>query len=593
MAVRRATRQYDDILSFLNDYDSTIQSGGVFLPAATLKGELANEIRLDFVLPMVGRAGPVKAQVVHRSPAGVALRIPAMSSEVQDLFDRFFAETEKLRAHFIATSDVVPRTEHEAALQSLREEMAAAVEQAKAEAQQAAQVAAQAQARAQALAQVAASAADGEAPPQVVVVPAGAPAPEPEGPRPHGFPVPDLSEMAPVISGSMQDRSFRDLLLQLAIERMRGVLEVRHSDGRVRYGFWDRGGPVGWRTDPVQEGEVLGVLLYRSEQITREQLQESLRFMEERDCRQGEAFIEMGVMSFPQLVMVLGKQVDYILQQILQARDGEWSFYVLDELPERFLPPPLRVPSLLFRGLFTHARTISLTELRQTQADKFNRYVSLSEDAKAVLSDIKLAPAEKKFLEVMQSNSWRFRELFTVSPLSRAQTTAFLWAMDEMGFVEYASNEDIARKIARLTKRVRAKKKHIARGNKFDILEIHWICLPKEIDAAYAKLKDDFDLSGAGIPVSAKLAKEAEVILQHIEDAYQTIKPDKSRREYRKTLIEPMMLQQSAELLSRKGEMAIMRRDRREACGCFAKALELIPSHPEFRDGLKRSTAIV
>ena len=54
-----------------------------------------------------------------------------------------------------------------------------------------------------------------------------------------------------------------------------------------------------------------------------------------------------------------------------------------------------------------------------------------------------------------------------------------------------------------------------------------------------------------------------------------------------------MMIQQSADLLSKQGEMAIMRRDRRAACGCFTKALELAPQNPKYRDGLKRSTAIM
>jgi hypothetical protein len=210
-----------------------------------------------------------------------------------------------------------------------------------------------------------------------------------------------------------------------------------------------------------------------------------------------------------------------------------------------------------------------------------------------VLGDIKFSSGEAKFLEVMQSNSWRFRELFTVSPLSRGQTTAFLWAMDEMGFLEYASNEDIARKIARITKRIRNKKRHIARGSKFDVLEIHWICLPNEIEAVYQRTREEFDLSAVTIPIPDTLRVEATLISEHIEDAYVTLKKDQQRRDYRKTLIEPMMIYQSAELLSKKGEMAIMRRDRREACGCFAKALELIPTDGSYRDGLKRSTAIV
>ena len=102
--------------------------------------------------------------------------------------------------------------------------------------------------------------------------------------------------------------------------------------------------------------------------LSKEQLAESLQHMEDRGCRQGEAFIEMGLMTFPQLVMVLGKQVEFILQQIMQERNAKWAFYPLDNLPEQFLPPPLRVPSLLYRGLVGHAKEMRGSELAATHA---------------------------------------------------------------------------------------------------------------------------------------------------------------------------------------------------------------------------------
>jgi hypothetical protein len=127
----------------------------------------------------------------------------------------------------------------------------------------------------------------------------------------------------------------------------------------------------------------------------------------------------------------------------------------------------------------------------------------------------------------------------------------------------------------------------------FDVLEIHWICLPTEIDKAHAKMRAEFDLSTIKVPLPEDVILAAKDILVRIDEAHATLKPEKTRREYRKKLIEPMMLMQSAELLSKKGEMAIMRKDRRDACGCFAKALELVPGYASFRDGLRRSTALL
>ena len=60
----------------------------------------------------------------------------------------------------------------------------------------------------------------------------------------------------------------------------------------------------------------------------------------------------------------------------------------------------------------------------------------------------------------------------------------------------------------------------------------------------------------------------------------------------REEIIEKMMIEQSAELLARKGEMAIMKGDRREALSCWGKALELRPNSPEYREGMERARSL-
>lgn len=584
MATRRATRQYDNLMGFLNDYRSTIKDGSIFLPQDTYRGELAGEVKLDLVLPVVGRVGPIVAQVIQRAPTGTALRLAVIPAEVEAGFQKVFAYLDEVKDYLISTGAVVARAEVDAQLAVLRTEASEAV--AAAEAASAATLEAE---RATAKAQEVVLAA---APAPIHTAPLAA-VPSDDAPRPRGIPIPDLALLEPALTGAMSDRSFRDLVLQLAVDKLRGLVTVTYSDGRVRYGYWNRGGPVAWRTEPTQEGEVLGVLLYRSKQLTREQLAESLEMMEERNMRQGEALIEMGVMSFSQLIMVLGKQVDFILQQVMGERKGKWAFYPMDTLPEKFLPPPLRVPSLLYRGLFSHARSMRGAELQAVHAKRLNTYVSLSDDAKEVLGEIKFSASEVRFLEVLQSNSWRLRELFSVSPLSKAVTAAMLWALEEMSFLEYQKSEASGRTISRIAQRVRSKKKQAFRGSLFDVLEIHWICLPTEIDKAHKKLRAEFDLTKTPVKLPPDVVAASKDIVSKLDEALETLKPEKSRREYRKKLIEPMMINQSAELLSKKGEMAIMRKDRREACGCFAKALELVPGHPDFREGLRRSTALV
>ena len=71
-----------------------------------------------------------------------------------------------------------------------------------------------------------------------------------------------------------------------------------------RYAFIDKGGIVGWKSEPLIEFEVMGMLLLQNKQITQEQLALSLELMEEKGIRQGEAFIQMGLMTFSQIVFL-------------------------------------------------------------------------------------------------------------------------------------------------------------------------------------------------------------------------------------------------------------------------------------------------
>ena len=92
--------------------------------------------------------------------------------------------------------------------------------------------------------------------------------------------------------------------------------------------------------------------------------------------------------------------------------------------------------------------------------------------------------------------------------------------------------------------------------------------------------------------MSQEYSSELSQIRAQVNKAYQMLKGDASRREYRLKVVERDLIINSADLLSKKGEMAIMRFDKREACACFSKALELIPNQAAFRDGLRRATVI-
>jgi len=382
----------------------------------------------------------------------------------------------------------------------------------------------------------------------------------------------------------------RNALIEFAIAQSTGLLVIVQDDGLKRFGFWQNGGPVGWRTEPIQEAEVLGVLLYRASRLTKEQLAESLELMSSKGIRQGEALIEMRVLNFPQLVLVLQKQIELILQAVLSQNAGVWAFYPLAELPERFVAPPLRVPARVYRALLAHTKSMPLEELAASHRQHLDHYVRVREVARAVVGELGFNEEERRFLEILESNDWRTRELFSVSNLGRSGTASVLWALNELSLLDYGEHEGADRRLGRVNARIRRKLAAVDTGNSFDVLEVHWICMTDEVEKAYRDMKREF--TRLGTQLDADFSEQLGLISQALDEAYNRLRHEASRREYRASIIEAGMLVQTAEILAKKGEMAILKRDRVEAVACFAKALELQPGHPKFLEGAQRARIV-
>lgn len=605
MAVRRATRRYDDLASLLAELDGTLKSGAILLPPDIVEGELAPEIKLDIVAPVLGRVGPITAQVVHRSPAGTAMQLPRLDAEAGKAFADFWESIEAVEDWLRSSGRVGDAAPPAAEDGGTADDADTAVPSETAGSADAGRVAALEGRIAELEAALAAAGGGPQAAPPAAAgggpqdgAPGGdaeAEAAQPDAvpaAKVRGFPVPDLRATEPTQGGALDDGSMMSCWMRLAVEGATGVMTVKLDDGRTRYGFWSRGGPVGWRTDPVQENEVLGVLLYKAGQLTKEQLADSVERMERDGLRQGEALMEMGLVGFSQLTMILGKQCEFVLLRTLAEREGSWTFHALDDLPERFLPSPLRIPSLLYRQEVQQSKKMPSTELADYLRPRIDEYVHFRPEYQPLLREVKLTAAEAKLLETMQSDTWRTREVLTVSPLSKQNTVGVLRALIEVGFLHFEESEDHERFLRRVQSMVAEKRKHLMKATHYDVLEVHWISIPREIEEGYRRLMVKFDpATYPGIPDD--LTQGLLTVRTRLKESFEHLRDDSRRREHRKEFIEPMMIQQSAELLAKQGEMGIMRKDRRHASLCFAKALELMPSRPDFREGMQRALSVV
>lgn len=564
MAVRSASRTYPTLRSFLEDWHGMLRLGALALPPGTLDGEPAPTMKVDLVLPLVGRVGPIEGQLIQAMPGGgAALRVPEWPAAVSTAFQRVLGEVDEVQAWLLASGRLAqadPRVEAElAALRARVQEL-----------------------ESRPVRVVQAAPGGGGDRPDVGYDADGNVVVE------RGLRVPDVQGMAPALSGVMGDRSLRDAMMELALERVTGLLTIERPDGSVRWGFWHKGGPVAWRTEPIAEDEVLGILMFRANQLTREQLEASLDLMEKNGIRQGEALIEMGVLTFAQVVLLLQKQSEFVFQRVVRETQGRWTFHVLDELTERFVAPPLRVPSLLFRALRNHVKDMAAEELATTLRPWLDKYVYFADGAARVLDEMKTNTDEQGFFKIVASTSYRLRELFAVSNLPRSATAGMVWTLADLHLIEFRDEEAGSRGSERLARQLEDRRKAVTKGTLFEALDLHWICTSADVEQAWKRIAAEY-----GPASHARWGKDnAPVVAQlyaQIEKAYQRLQSEARRREYRAEIMERMKIEQSAEMLAKKGDMAIMKESGREAVDCFAKAVELVPNNAEYQAGLARA----
>ena len=263
----------------------------------------------------------------------------------------------------------------------------------------------------------------------------------------------------------------------------------------------------------------------------------------------------------------------------------------MSSFEERFITPPMRVPSMLYRALRDQARNMPRALLLEKHKPNLDKYVHFNPQSAEVLDEIEFPKAEGKFLGVILSNSWRLRELFTVTNLSRNQTACVLWALDELHILEFRDSEDVGRYLERVSNRVLSKVRTLRRASHFDVMEIHWICLQSEVEAAHERLLKEFDVDRFH-DLTDELKQGIAEIRRRVVESHAYLKEKRNRTAYREEILEKDIILNSADLLAKKGEMAIMKANGREAVTCWSKAIELVGNNKQFKDGLQRARSL-
>ncbi len=381
-------------------------------------------------------------------------------------------------------------------------------------------------------------------------------------------------------SGNSTLEELTGLLMTLYQDGSNGVIEFKSEDGR-RLAYVKKGGIVQFINDPVVEEECLGALLNRAGRIDKEQLNRSLQLMNDTGDKQGQCLIEMGVLTFPQLVMSLMTQAEIIARNVLSAADGTWGWWPMNTLPNSIVTPPMKTPGFLFGFYKRHFATVQRAELERRTGEVMDKYCVLSSSVN--WGDMRLKKVESRFMDILGGRSWRFREVFTVSNLGRGTTEQILLALLDMGMLKIVEEEDRGQIEARWRDQLERKLLFMRDQNPFEVLEAHWTSRTEQVTAAYARMRKEYENFARGAKLPADVNETRLKVLSNIEEAFQALKTLEVRQHTRSKYYEPMQHDFSADLLFRQGEMLMVRARWEDALENFERSIELMPNEGKYR----------
>lgn len=386
------------------------------------------------------------------------------------------------------------------------------------------------------------------------------------------------------MEGDVSEKALTEVLMELYRTKARGVLEI-HSEAGRRVAYVDKGGIVQWASDPIVQDDCLGVLLAKATKIDQLQLRKSLEMMNETGQQQGQCFIDMGVLTFPQLVVSLMTQVELITRGVMRSDTGTYAFHPQPKLAKSFITPPMKAAAFLFAYFRKRFGMASTVELDQLVIKDMDRYTLLAKDVP--VGDMKLKKPEQRFLEIVGGKSYRFREIFTVSNMGRVTTLQALLTLMELGMLTFVEGEDINQRIAELTTKLNTKLYNLDGANPFDALEIHWTSLDHQVKTGYDSLKTEWTRFGRNTQLPPEVEEKRTQILAALDNAFAAIGQKSKRVLVRKEHFEDQQHDFSAELLFKQGEMLMVRGEWKEVLDCLEKATELMPRDGKYRQLLQ------
>jgi len=394
----------------------------------------------------------------------------------------------------------------------------------------------------------------------------------------------------PIVSGEFDQQTCRDILMKAYQDKFNGVIRVDHPLGTTTV-FFEKGGPVQVRDDPVVVDETLGVMLVQAGRITEQQFQKSLQEMNRTGKLQGECLIDMGLLNFPVLVMSLMRQTEMKVLRLYNNAEGSYAMFGLDRHKTKFVTPPLKVPAALYKMIKGRLGDLGFEELAARQTPFLDMYSKLSIDFP--VDDLQMKKTELEFLQIVGRKSYRLREIFAVSNMGRNLTALTSLALMDMGILRFQDAEDKTQIVGNFRTRFSTKLSVMEDQNLFERLEIHWAARSDDVEKGYQRLVAKWKKMGSPHTLPEDIEEMRVQIFEELEKAYEVLRNTSARQEYRGGVYEKQQIAFSADVFYRQAELLMISERWPEVLENTERAVELMPEVRKYQGALDQVRRMV
>ncbi len=124
---------------------------------------------------------------------------------------------------------------------------------------------------------------------------------------------------------TLEETALSEMFANIYRHRVPGLFEISH-DGKLKRIYINDGNVI--HASSTDRADRLGAHLYRTGKLTREQLTETIRLLEETGKRHGQILIEEGMLAPGDLYQAIRGQVESIVWSVFAWQTGEVTFKI-------------------------------------------------------------------------------------------------------------------------------------------------------------------------------------------------------------------------------------------------------------------------